>query len=445
MTQALQQIKHDLAQHLDSQAIHDVCQAVGYSWRQRLFDPLTTIHLFALQILHGNTAITHLRHFTSLVFTAAAFCQARTRLPLAVLQGLLQRVTQTLHADTHDEGRWHGHRVFHVDGSSFSMPDTPELQQKFGQPGGQKPGCGFPVAHLLALFHAHTGFLLKVLAAPLRTHDLSQVALLHPELQAGDITVGDRAFCSFAHFALLCGRDLHGLFRLHQRQLVDFTPQRPHNAPGRKRVKGWPTSRWLRSLGVTDQLVEWFKPKEAPDWMTAEQYAALPASLVLRELRYRVTTPGFRTKEVTLVTTLLDADTYPAEALATLYGQRWRVETNLRHLKQTMKMDVLRCETEQGVLKELAMFALLYNLVRVVMCAAAQRQGVAVERISFVDALRWLADADPGKPLPNLVVNPNRPGRVEPRAVKRRPKQYDRLNRPRQELRKRLLENKVAA
>jgi hypothetical protein len=445
MTQALQQIKHDLAQHLDSQAIRDVCQTVGYSWRQRLFDPLTTIHLFALQILHGNTAITHLRHFTSLVFTASAYCQARTRLPLAVLQGLLQRVAQTLHADTHDEGRWHGHRVFHVDGSSFSMPDTPELQQKFGQPGGQKPGCGFPVAHLLTLFHAHTGFLLKILAAPLRTHDLSQVALLHPELQAKDILVGDRAFCSFAHFALLCGRALHGLFRMHQRQLVDFTPQRPHNAPGRKRIKGWPTSRWLRSLGVTDQLVEWFKPKEVPDWLTAAQYAALPASLVLRELRYRVTTPGFRTQAVTLVTTLLDADTYPAEALATLYGQRWRVETNLRHLKQTMKMDVLRCETEQGVLKELAMFALLYNLVRVVMCAAAQRQGVAVERISFVDALRWLADADPGKPLPNLVVNPDRPGRVEPRAVKRRPKEYDRLNRPRQELRKRLLENKVAA
>jgi hypothetical protein len=271
LTRALQQIKSEWAQHLEADAISEACQAVGYRWRQRRLGPVATVQLFALQILHGNTAINHLRHLAGLALTAAAYCQARARLPLAVLQRLLQRVSRSVDDDTAAEGRWRGHRVFHVDGSSFSMPDTPQLQQQFGQPGAQQPGCGFPVAHLLALFHAQTGVLRQVLAAPLRTHDLSQVALLHPALQPGDVLVGDRAFCSFAHFALLAGLWLQGLFRLHQRQIVDFTPQRRYNAPGRKPVKGWPTSRWLRSLGVTDQLVEWFKPKKRPEWLTAAQ------------------------------------------------------------------------------------------------------------------------------------------------------------------------------
>jgi hypothetical protein len=444
--QALQQIQHDLPQHLESHTIEEICHRAGYSWRERLLGPVTTLHLFVLQILQGNTAITHLRHLARFTFTAAAYCFARARLPLAVYQRLVQRVAQALQpAMQQDEGRWRGHRVFHVDGSSFSMPDTPALQAKFGQPGAQQPGCGFPVAHLLVLFHASTGFLLQALAAPLRTHDMAQVAELHPDLHAGDILVGDRGLCSFAHLALLSARGAQGLFRVHQRQLVDFTPQRPYNAAGKKTVKGLPTSKWLRSLGMTDQVVEWFKPKARPEWSTPEQYAALAATLELRELRYRVTQAGFRTRVVTLVTTLLDPVAYPAAALAQLYRQRWQVETNLKHLKATMKMDVLRCETEEGVLKELAMFALVYNLVRVVMCKAAQRQGVAVDRISFVDALRWLADGDPSSPLTELVVNPYRPDRVEPRAVKRRPKAYDQMNRPREELRKRLLEKKVAA
>jgi Transposase DDE domain len=444
--QALRQIHNDLPQQLDSDTIHEICHASGYTWRERLLGPVATLHLFVLQILHGNTAITHLRHLARLPFTATAYCLARARLPLDIFQRLLQRITQALQpALQQQDGRWRGHRVFHVDGSSFSMPDTPALQATFGQPGVQKPGCGFPVAHLLVLFHASTGLLLKALAAPLRTHDMAQVAELHPELQAGDVVVADRGLCSFAHLALLQQRLVHGLFRVHQRQLVDFTPQRPYNAPGKKPIKGLPTSRWLRSLGVTDQVVEWFKPKERPEWLTQEQYAALPASLELREVRYRVTQPGFRTRAVTVVTTLLDPEAYPAEALAQLYRQRWQVETNIKHLKTTMAMDVLRCETEQGVLKELAMFALVYNLVRVVMWTAAQRQGVAAERISFVDALRWLTDGDPHSPLPELVVNPYRPDRVEPRATKRRPKEYDRLNRPRAELRKRLLDKQVAA
>ena len=264
---------------------------------------------------------------------------------------------------------------------------------------------------------------------------------VHPALGAGDVLVGDRGFCSFAHLAMLARDGVQAVFRMHQRQIVDFTPGRPHALPdAKRRSKGLPRSRWLRGLGVLDQVVEWFKPEDRPEWMTAEQYEALPATLAVRELRYEVGRPGFRTRTVTLVTTLLDAEAYPLGALAGLYGARWRVELNLRHLKTTMKMDVLKCKTVEGVLKELTVYAIVYNLVRVVMVEAARRQGVDVERVSFVDALRWLAQARPGEDLPELVVNPERPDRYEPRVRKRRPKQYALMTKPRSELRKALLD-----
>lgn len=387
LASALQHIQQDLAHVLDAARITKACAEVGYHFRSRLLNPITTIHLFVLQILQGNFAVARLQDFTERAFTEAAYCKARGRLPLAVLQTLLRRVGAAVRPSIDTTGRWHGHRTFHLDGSSFSMPDTPALQKHFGQPGGQRAGCGFPVAHLLTLFHAGTGYLLQVLAAPLRTHDMAQVALLHPELEKGDVLIGDRAFGSFAHFALLVGRGLQGVFRAHQKQVIDFRVRRPHNRPGQKRQKGLPTSRWLKRLGVHDQLVEYAKPKARPEWLAAADYAALPETLELRELRYPIEQRGCRTKEVTLVTTLRDAEIYPLEELAALYGQRWNIETNLRHLKQTMKLDVLHCETVQGVLKELTVFALVYNLVRAVMCVAAERQDVAVDRISFADAL----------------------------------------------------------
>ena len=145
-------------------------------------------------------------------------------------------------------------------------------------------------------------------------------------------------------------------------------------------------SRWVSACGLMDQVVEYFKPVRCPVWMSEDEYRKLPESIMVRELRYRITAPGFRTGEVTLVTTLLDAAAYPADALAELYGTRWRIEENLKSLKQTMKMDVLKCMTVDGVLKELTMYALAYNLVRVTMCQAAGRQGVEADRVSFIDA-----------------------------------------------------------
>ena len=179
--------------------------------------------------------------------------------------------------------------------------------------------------------------------------------------------------------------------------------------------------------------------------MTAEEWQPLPASIVVREVRYRIRVPGVRTREVTLVTTLLDPERYSAKELARLYGLRWGVEVNLRHLKQTMGMDILRCTTLAGILKELHIFVIVYNLVRRVMATAAQRQKVAIDRISFIDAWRWLQQARPTTALPNLVVNPERPGRWEPRVCKRRPKEYDRMTQPRQQLRKALRNKKKDA
>jgi hypothetical protein len=442
ISEVVRQFKQNWTSQLEPQAIENACREAGLKWRDRLLNPIMTVQLFFLQVLNGNTACNHLRHLARMAFTGTAYCQARMRVNLEVFQTLLSRVASVLGQGTLDTGLWLGHRVFLVDGSSFSMPDTPALRQHFGQPSGQKEGCGFPVAHWLAMMHAGTGMLTKMLTAPLRAHDMSGVTELHPELHAGDILVGDRAFCSFVHFALLFKRGVNGLMRIHQRQIVDFTPHRKHAVPGKGKTayqKGMPRSRWLKQLRATDQIVQWHKPTTCPTWLDPIQFAALPDTLILRELRYQLSENGFRPTQITLVTTLLDAEVYSFEAVAELYGQRWRIETNFGHIKTTMKMDVLKCKTVEGVLKELTVFALIYNLVRQVMVEAARRQGVDVERISFIDALRWLMHARPDDVLGKLVVNPHRPYRIEPRVRKRRPKQYPLMNQPREVLRNELL------
>jgi Transposase DDE domain len=449
MTAALAAIKGRAAEAVPAEFIDRLSREVGHRWRDRDLGPVVTTQLFLQQVRHGNVAVAELRRLTKLDFTAAAYCQARARLPRALLERLQQSVTDDLFRTTEVRPAewWHGHRVFLLDGSGFSMPDTPALQARFGQPGGQRQGCGFPVAHLMARFDAATGLLLSTAALPLRSHDLSGVPAMHAEVRPGDVLVGDRAFGSYAHLALCQRRGVHGLFRAHQRQIIDFRPHRRHaTAQSRQEGEnGLPRSRWLKRLGKHDQLVEYVKPKERPSWLSAEQYAALPETLVVREVRYTVKERQRRTRVVTLVTTLLDAERYPAKELARLYGLRWAVETNLRHLKQTLHLDVLRCHSVEGVLKELAMLVLIDNLVRRVIWEAARRQEVAAERISFIDAWRWLRYARPGEELPDLVVNPERPGRAEPRVRKRRPKEFPVMKRPRAQLRKEMFRQKVAA
>lgn len=433
----VRQFKASVADVLSPQTILLVCSDLKYRWRDRVLDPVTTVHLFFLQILHGNISCCGLCRLADQSFSAAAYCNARLRLPLALFEKLLGRVAEALQPTTQDTGRWRGHRTWTLDGSNFSMPDTPELQKHFGQPSAQAKGCGFPLAHVLALFHAGTGLLLRIVVSPMNTHDLSKATGIHPEMTPGDILIADRAFASFAHLTLLFLRKVHAVFRCHQQQIVSFRIGRMHTGQ-RKSHRGMPRSRWLKRLGKCDQLVEYTKPKSLPQWMDREAYDALPATLTVREIRYQTAQRGKRTRSITLVTTLLDPQAYPASELAKLYEQRWQIEVNFRHLKTTMKMEILHCQTVDGVVKELYMFALAYNLVRLVILEASHRQEVPLERISFVDALRWLAAARPGDLLPDFVVNPARPNRCEPRVLKRRAKSYDLMNKPREKLRKNL-------
>jgi len=294
------------------------------------------------------------------------------------------------------------------------------------------------------MMHMGTGMIAKMLTSPLRTGDMSNVVELHPELKSGDVLVADRAFCSFPHLCLLAERGVDAVLRIHHQIIVDFTPGRPHAIPNRgtgSKRKGLPRSRWLRGLGVNDQVVAWLKnPKSKPAWMSRQQFDALPDEIKVRELRYEVNRKGFRVKKVTLVTTLLDDELYSLPELAELYRRRWEQETNFGHVKTTMKMDVLKCHTVDGVLRELHVFALIYNLVRQVMIKASLRQNVDVNRISFIDALRWLKLAEQGDGLIDLVVLPERPNRYEPRVRKRRPKKYKLMTKPRKQLKQELIE-----
>ena len=281
--------------------------------------------------------------------------------------------------------------------------------------------------------------LMEIIASPLRTHEFSKVSLLHPLMRSGDVVLADRGFCSYVHLGMLSLRGIHAVFRIHQQIIVKFRRRREkhrNSKPG----KGEPRSRMVKKLGEEDQIVEWYKPNKCPDWMSQsqeqqEQFEKLPESLLLREVRFRTRDKNCRTETITLVTTLLDAKKYPKRKLARLFKVRWRVEQDLKDLKTTLKMDVLKCKTPEGVRKELAIYALVYNLVCVVREKGARRQKVQPRRVSFIDVLRWLQSAAPGQPLPRFRVNPLRPGRHEPRAVKRRPKNYPRLTKPRAQYR----------
>jgi hypothetical protein len=435
VSRTLRRIKDDLRPYLSDQSIRQACHDADYTWRERKLGPVKTVHLFVLQVLCFNTAMTHLRHLADAAVKAPAYCRARMRLPLAVLQHLLRQSSSAMRLDEGGQGgqrRWCGLRAYLVDGSSTIAPDTPDSQKAFGQPRGCKKGCGFPVPKVLALFDAFSGMIVELMAFPLYTHEQSRVWLLHSLLGVGDLLVGDRGFCSFAHAAMLNFRGVEGLFRLHQKQITDF---RPHRRMG---GKGRPKSRFIKRLGKCDQIVEWFKPDSKPKWMSDEQYEALPKSLKMRELRYRLPCKGQRTLCVTIATTLLDSSRYSKEDITKLYNVRWTAETHFAELKTTLKMRKVKSMTAAGVRKELAVYCLVYNLVHAIMLQAAARQGVTPDRISFIDTVRWLLWADPGDDLPDLIVNPKHLDRHEPRVTKDRQDTYPKMCQPRATLRKAL-------
>jgi hypothetical protein len=394
-----------------STAIEQLCRGCDHLWRDRVLTPAVTLRLFLLQVLHGNTAIAHLRQLSGLAFAPGSYCEARQRLPLEVILGVLGSLVrwanEHVRRDERLIGQGTGGRVLVVDGSSFSTADTPGLRERFGLYPGARPGIGYPMGKLLGLLDLATGMFIQMLAMPVLVHDMSLVASVHSALLAGDILLGDRAFCSFAHFALLAQRGVFACCRLHQ---------------NRKGQGGSGTHRW-------------HKDKVPPAWMGAAQWAAMPEWMDVRLVSYGVDTPGFRSRRVTVATTMLDEARWPDSFIIALYGHRWEIETCFNHLKTTLRMNVLKCRTVEGVRKELAMYLLAYNLVRLAMLRAARAQGATVRRVSFADAARWLCARMLGlEGVETLIVNPPRPGRWEPRVTRSRMKAYDLMVRPRSEM-----------
>lgn len=420
---------------LDVAAVEQICQDKGHHWRDGKLTPAKTVECFAWQILMGNKTCDEVRHHENGDFSSPAYCMARQRLPLGVLEELNRQVSRRALALAgmagKSEHQWKGKSVYRIDGSSASLPDVQEVRRHFGLSNKQKRGCGYPTAHLLVLT-GPAGIALDLICSPLRTGDMTHAAQMHRHLNAGDVLLGDGLFGGWAHLWHLQTQNLNGLFPAHHSRKLGWGRVAEHGS----------SRRFVRSLGYFDQLVEYRKPDQKPKWMTREQFAQAPPWILVREVRRAVWVGGVR-RTITVVTTLLDADRYPAKELVKLLGERWVIEVDLRSLKTTMGMERLRCKSIEGVKKELLMYLIVYNLVRMRMLRAAARQKVPLARISFADALASLRYGS--GPEIDLKLNPSRPGRSEPRVVKTRPKAYPRMSRSRPQLRRELKAKRKAA
>jgi hypothetical protein len=352
------------------------------------------------------------------------YCQARGALPVERLEEIHDAVVAEAEAAVATKDLWCGHRVTVVDGSTVTAPDTPENQEAYPQQSVQKPGCGFPILRLVAFLSLATGLLTAWAVGSWHQSEVVLLQSLWDGLRVGDVLLADRGFCNWGILAECVRRNVHGVFRVKGSRRRDF--------------------RRGKRLSRNERLVHWKKPKVRGVTFTPEQWAALPEELVLRLVRCRLERPGFRTKQVILVTTLLDSALYPPEALSQLYYRRWAMELTLRNIKITLQMDHLSCKTPNNLDREIRLHFLVHNLVRRLMLEAARRHRVPLERISFAGSLavaRRYGEAllqAPSKArreelreqlfrvlAADLV--PDRPGRREPRAVKRRPKPYPRL------------------
>jgi hypothetical protein len=422
--------------------------AANYRWRERIWTPAQTLWTFLLQVLHAGwvcrEAVAHVLAQHEAAGTPlnaspdpSAYSQGRKRLPLSLFPYALRKVGETLQAKVGAGYRWCGRRVWVVDGSSCSMPDTPELQSAFGQPTGQKPGCGFPVAKLMAMFCWASGAVLDVAIGPYRSNELALWRQLWDQLQVGDVVLGDRFFGAYADLAQLQARGCEGVFRLRgsRARTISF--------------------RQGRRLGQNDRLFTWTRPAQCPRTLTPEEFAPLPATLTVRVLRFATQVKGFRSRRILVVTTLLDPKAFPLEKIAALYRDRWTVELRIREVKTTLKMEILRGKSEDIVRKEIYLHFLAYNLIRALMWQAAQEHGQPLHRLSLAGTLQHLQAVAPylglfaGTPQAARLYQrllswiardrlPQRPHRVEPRALKRRLKPYDLLTRPRKEMQKTL-------
>lgn len=416
----------------------------GKNSRARIFPLVVTFWAFLAQVLErGSSCRAALRRIIAwwqLEFPNAAqpsvdtggYCLARARLPQEVLARISDATAERLENQIPSSELWLGRRVKILDGTGASMPDTAENQAQWPQSRSQQPGCGFPVVKLVGLFSMGSGALLHLAEGNKHQHEAVVARPLFGLLKAGDVLVNDRGFCSYQALAQVLAQGADAVMRLHQKRPADF--------------------RQGRRLGPNERLVNWIKPAQCPPGCPPETFETLPETLTLRMVRYQIQTPGFRTEEVILITTLMDAVAVPLQALAELYFRRWQVELHFREIKTLLGLDVLRCLTPAMVRKEIAMHRIAYNLVRLLMQRAALTFHVRLARISFkgtLDSLHHFASAMhslAGHPrrqrqlFDELLLAiardelPERPGRFEPRVRKRRAKNYHLLTRPRRQM-----------
>jgi Transposase DDE domain len=414
---ALAYVKIHIKSHLPAD-INGLAAETGYTWRERMLSPAVTVWVFMLQILNGNTAITALHRLSGIPMQASSYCAARKRLPLELFARLFDVMSQAAEEcmagvtdvmNSSAQSLLNGRRVLLADATTFSMPDTPALRKHFGYPAGQREGLGFPVGKLIGVLDALTGCVLVAMGVPLFAHEAREMLALHPLLKRGDVLVADRGFCSFVQISLLLEHGVDAVMHLHQRR---------------------------KTSAMRDWIETWARPVKRPEWMSPALWERIPAKISIRIVRYTVTGRNGRPKQIYVATTLLDKITYPPELIQRIYGHRWNIETCFNQLKTHAKMNTLKCQDVEGVIKELIMFLIVWNLVRMTMAKFAQQMGVSVWRVSFIDTVRELQTSLQG-PRPTevkLLINPDRPGRWEPRKLKRRPKEYDLLTEPRQNL-----------
>ena len=421
--------------------IRQVIDELKIRYKKRLFDPFVTLWAFLSQVLDPDKTchnavskiIAYLTGFGVEIPSTdtSAYCQARSRLPEKLIEKLFSQTAQSLEEKVRSEHLWCGRHVKVIDGSTVSMPDTVENQKTYPQPKTQKPGCGFPIAKIGVIFSLATGAAIALVIDVLNTHDLKLARQLYQFLKPLDVLLGDRAFCAYADLVALKKLDCDALFRKHQ---------------SRKTLM-----RKGKIVGDCDKLVTWNKPKICPKGLSKDEFDALPSTLTVREISYYIVIAGFRTSSVSLITTLLDTTTYSTLELVRLYGKRWDVELDLRHIKTTLGMDVLRCKTPSMVRKEIYVYLLAYNLLRSLMWSAGTTYGTPPLRLSlqgtrhhlnnFIPELLAVRDAKRQRiyhTLLKVIAHKavlERPGRSEARVRKRRPKAYPLMTKPRHEFR----------
>ncbi len=426
----------------------------GAMSRRRLFSKENTFWAFFSQVVDADggckEVIRKLQSYASIKgvrvpsSSTSSYCVARKKLDEQMLSDILEHTAEQLE-EIRDTGLMNNRRVIVVDGTGVSMPDTLTNQDVWPQSSSQKLGCGFPTARICACFSLKSGALLSYALGNKKNHELPLFRQQWNTFKRGDIILGDKGFCSYFDMANLQEQGVDSVVTLARRA--------PVSAVGS-----------LKKLGPDDLLIMWKRPVYYPKLSySIDAWAKLPEELILRQIKVTVKYPGFRTQTFHLVTTLVDAVQYPAEELAELYFKRWDVELFFRDIKRTMGMDILRCRTPEMIRKEILMHFIAYNCIRRLMCEAAGEVDIKVRVVSFkgsVQALRnWEPHLNQAKisraercrlisdlygAMTNTPIN-QRPGRSEPRCLKRRPKNYQLMTLPRHEMREILHRNKYHA